>query len=218
MPISRREMTTIWRHLRRPRRAGPPIDLDVPGTVAAVCRTGYLLRPVLRPRRRNLARLVILVDRSASMTPFAPLVDALVESIRRGGSLGQTLLYAFHNAPGASLLEPGDPPRYRPLAELLAGEAKGSSVLLVGDAGAARGTLRRSRAARTHDFLRALAAVTYLYAWVNPLPRDRWPGTTAAEVARWVPMFPLDREGLIDSVSILRGLPFPPGVHLDAAP
>jgi uncharacterized protein len=57
-----------------------------------------LLRPVLQPRRRNLANLVILVDTQGSMAPFALLIEAVVESILRGG-LGKISLYYFHNYP-----------------------------------------------------------------------------------------------------------------------
>jgi uncharacterized protein with von Willebrand factor type A (vWA) domain len=214
--LSRREMTAVWRQLRRPRRVGPPVDLDVEATVRDVCRTGFFLRPSLLPRRRNLARLVVLLDRSASMAPFAPLVDALVESTRRGGLLGQTALYHFHNYPAGALARPGELTPHWPLGTVLAEEAKRNSVLIVSDAGAARGDFRRSRLDKTRAFLKALREVTYLYAWVNPLPRDRWAAGTAAAIARLVPMFPLDREGLLDAVNILRGYPFPPGVHPDA--
>ncbi len=55
---------------------------------------------------------------------------------------------------------------------------------------------------------------TYLYAWLNPMPRNRWEKTTAEDIARIVPMFSVNREGLNDAVNILRGHPFPSGVGL----
>ena len=59
-------------------------------------------------------------------------------------------------------------------------------------------------------FLDLLSQSTYLYAWLNPMPAVRWIGNTAGEIARLLPMYQLDREGLNDVVNILRGQPFPP--------
>jgi uncharacterized protein with von Willebrand factor type A (vWA) domain len=70
LPLNRRDMAGVWRQLRRPQRVGVPEELDVGGTIDSICRTGLLLRPVLQPRRRNLARLVVLVDQQGSMSRF----------------------------------------------------------------------------------------------------------------------------------------------------
>ena len=35
------------------------------------------------------------------------------------------------------------------------------------------------------------------------------------DIAKFIPMFSFNREGLHDTVNILRGYPFPPGVQLD---
>jgi uncharacterized protein with von Willebrand factor type A (vWA) domain len=212
LPIGRREMTGIWRHLRRFRREGPPEDLDVEGTISNICRTGFFLRPVLQPRRRNQARLLLLVDRYGSMAAFSPLVDALIHSIFRGGLLGATSVYYFHDYPQGALYEHPALTGGRPLEEVLAERAKGASVLFVSDAGAARGQFESSRVRATKECLAILRNYTYLHAWLNPVPARRWKMTSAEELARSVPMFPLDREGLTDAIDILRGHPFPSGV------
>lgn len=217
-PLTEREMASIWRHLRRLQRAGPAVELDVEGTVEQIGRTGALLQPVFQPRRQNQARLLVLVDRSASMVPFGPLVAALLASTRRGGLLGHTATAYFENCPAGYLTAQPGPGNPRPLDQVLAEHAKGASVLIVSDAGAARGRYRSARVACTRAFLQAVGSYTYRYAWLNPLPRDRWPLTTAEDVARLAPMYPLDREGLIDTVSVLRGRPFPPGVGAHARP
>lgn len=216
LPMTRREMAGAWRHLRRLQREGPPVDLDVQGTIADICRTGFLLRPAMQARRRNQVRLVALIDRYGSMAPFAPLIDALVESIDRGGLLGRTSHYYFQNCPAGFLSPHPGLTDLRPIDQVLAAEGRGSSILIVSDAGAARGAYRAARVACTRDFLDTLSRYSYRYAWLNPLPKDRWESTTAEDVARMVPMFALDRDGLIDIVNILRGHPFPTGVSLDA--
>jgi hypothetical protein len=216
LPLGRREMAEAWRHLRQPQRVGPPEELDVKDTISDICQTGIFLSPSLRPRRRNQASLVVLIDQQGSMVPFAPLVQTLVESIVRGGLLGRVSLYYFHDCPERFLFEHSNLTGMLSLEQILSSQAKGNSVLIVSDAGSARGYYDVQRLSDTRAFLKTLNAYTYLYAWLNPMPATRWISTTAEDIARLVPMFHLDRDGLNDAVNILRGHPFPPEVNLDA--
>lgn len=215
LPISPRDMAGVWRQLRRPQRVGVPEELNVEGTINSICRSGLLLRPLLQPRRRNQARLVVLVDQQGSMAPFAPLIEAAIESILRGGLLGKTSLYYFHDCPEGLIYQRPSLTAALPLEAVLDEQAKGNSVLIISDAGAARGYYDRRRVADTKAFLKTLSAYTYLYAWLNPMPKTRWKATTAEDIACMIPMFTLDREGLNDAVNILRGHPFPAGVGID---
>lgn len=99
-PLGRREMAGAWRHLRRLQRSGHPEELDVEGTIHQVCQSGFFVQPVLQPRRRNQAKLLLLIDQRGSMSPFRPLVKLLLESILRGGMLGRVAVYYFHDCPG----------------------------------------------------------------------------------------------------------------------
>jgi hypothetical protein len=157
----------------------------------------------------------VLVDQQGSMAPFAPLIEAAIESILRGGLLGKTNLYYFQDCPERFLYQRPSLTNTLALEAVLDEQAKGNSVLIISDAGAARGYYDRIRVAETKAVLKTLSAYTYLYAWLNPMPKTRWKATTAEDIACMVPMFPLDREGLNDAVNILRGHPFPPGVGID---
>jgi uncharacterized protein with von Willebrand factor type A (vWA) domain len=215
LPISMREMASIWGHLRRLRREGIPEDLDVDGTIKDICLTGFFRSPVLQPRRRNQVKLILLIDCEGSMVPFTLLIDALQESIEKGGLLGKTRIYYFHDCPEGFLFEQPNLTVPVPMEEVLSDQAKSNSVLIFSDAGAARGSYDGRRLADTKAFLKILSAYTYLYAWLNPVPAVRWKVTTAEDIAHLVPMFPLDKEGLNDTVKILQGHPFPSGVGLD---
>lgn len=213
LPMTKREMVSIWRHLRQMRRDGPAVELDVHSTLDTLCRQGYLLHPVLRPLRSNQTRLLILVDRRGSMLPFVQIVDALLESIRSGGLLGATSTYYFHNCPGDYLSPHPGLIQHHQLHSVLAEAAKEQCVLIVSDAGAARGVYRQTRVQKTKGFLSAIQSYTHRYAWLNPLPKERWLGTTAAAIAALAPMFPLTRDGLIDTVNVLRGQLLAQGGH-----
>lgn len=205
LPVSRRQMNRAWRYLRRMRRQGRPVELDVRATVDRAHRLGVLTGPVLVPARRNAAGLLILKDEGGSMTPFHRECDALIDSARHGG-LGLSGVVYFRNAPGTVLFQ--DPKMDRPVRlDALARTYERCGVLVVSDAGAARGNRDVGRAGRTAGLLQALRRTNPTIAWLNPMPVDRWAGTTAAEVrARaGVPMFPFDPDGLYAAMDVLRG-------------
>ncbi|MEP0872945.1 hypothetical protein NDA01_24315 [Trichocoleus desertorum AS-A10] len=214
LPFSQREMAGIWRHLKRPQRSGALEDLDVEETIKFICRTGTFIEPVLQPRRCNQAGLVVLVDRTGSMAPLEPWMNATIESISRGGLLRKLSFYYFHNYPGNFLYQYPGLTNPLPLETALDSQGKDNGVLIISDAGAARGYYNSKRLAATKEFIKILGSYTYLYSWLNPIPYQRWKNSTAEGVAKLLPMFYLDRDGLNDAVNILRGHPFPPEVCL----
>jgi hypothetical protein len=185
-PVTRRQMRQIWRHLRRPVCEGLPEEIDVAATLKEVERSGILLEPVLAPRRSNRAELVLLIDQDGSMVPFHALSRQLVDCPD---------LYLYR-----------DPARLEALTipEALATIGERASVLIISDAGAARGYFDSERVERTHEFIQQMRFVRYC-VWLNPMPETRWPHTTAGEIARRIPMFEMSYRGLDAAISVLRG-------------
>lgn len=235
-PLTYRDVAQTWRRLRRPVRIGAPIELDLDGTIARRSRLGVATTVVLQPRRRNMARLLLLVDRQGSMDPFHRFCDEVCTAIQQAGRLEETALYYFHNVPAegaddqvletltGQLFPALDPvlPQIQPLAEgcvyvdaallspvplidVLQSYAAGAAVVLLSDAGAARNRYRISRLLDTIAFMKALRSYTSCYVWLNPLPKRYWLNNTASQIARHVPMFPLEREGIQQAVNVLRG-------------
>ena len=185
LPIPRREMASIWRHLRRLRREGPLTELDIEGTIEHITHHGFLLRPILQPPHRNQMRLLMLIDCYESMLPFAPVLHALVDSARSGGLLGRMSVYYFSYVPDTALsLSPSleDP---QSSAEVLSTYAKEASVLIVSDCGSARRSHSPIRTVRTREFLQHLHTYTYRYAWLNPLPDRAGSAPLLSKSSRW---------------------------------
>jgi hypothetical protein len=51
-----RQLALLWRRLRRNQRLGVKQELDLQASLRDRCEQGVLLRPVLRPCRRNTAK------------------------------------------------------------------------------------------------------------------------------------------------------------------
>jgi uncharacterized protein len=102
-PIAEREIAQTWRRLRQPMRQGPATELDLDATLDRFARTGVATAPVLRPPRRNTARLLLLLDRQGSMTPFHPYLDHVHSAIRHAARIDSIATYYFHDVPGHSL-------------------------------------------------------------------------------------------------------------------
>ena len=214
LPITRREMTGIWRNLRLLKREGAPENLDVQGTINLFCKMGFFSGVVLQPSRKNQVKLVLLIDCEGSMSPFKLLIDTLQESIEKVGLLNQKNIFYFHNVPRGYLFTKPNLTKPLPIEEVLSREVGNNSVVIVSDGGAARRTYDSERLHQTKEFIRQLSDKTYLYGWLNPVPEFQWRMTTAEDIATFIPMYSLNPQGLNDLVKILLGYPFPMGVNL----
>ena len=205
-PVTQRQMKQSWRYLRRPVREGPRIELDVEATVNQIGRQGLLLEPVLVPRRVNRAELLLLIDQGGSMVPFHALSRRLTETALRGGRLGRTGVYYFHNSPIDYLYHSPNHQNAEAISNILANlPSERTGVLIFSDGGAARGGFSPERLELTAVFLEQLKQKVRYIAWLNPMPRSRWSGTTADDIAHLVPMFEVSRRGLQDAIDVLRG-------------
>ncbi|MFN6530127.1 hypothetical protein [Nostoc sp. ChiSLP03a] len=206
LPVTERQMKQIWRYLRHPVREGPKIELDMAATIHQIGCQGLLLEPVFIPRRVNKSELLLLIDQDGSMVPFHSLSRRLAETALRGGRLGKSGIYYFHNCPIEYLYH--DP--HHQQAELITNIvnhicSNRTAVLIFSDAGAVRGRYSDERYELTQQFIAQMKQRVRYIAWLNPMPRKRWLRTTAAEIAHLVPMFEFSHQGLQDAIAVLRG-------------
>ncbi len=206
-PVTRRALSYLWRYLRRPVADGPVDVIDIDATVQQVSRTGFFLAPVYRRREVNHARLVLLIDQEGSMTPFHRFTRDLVETAQEDSTLqaANVSAYYFHNVPATYLYADDHLIQPISLAEVLNSCDSETSVLIVSDAGAARGHRRMERVGATTEFLVQLKQRTSLISWLNPMPSDRWFSTSAEIIAYLVPMEPMDEDGMGNAIDVVRG-------------
>ena len=229
-PISRRYMVYSWRYLRRMVADGREDVLDVEATIAKVCEQGFFLKPKYSRREQNHADLLLLIDQEGSMTPFHRFTRDLVETAQYESNIQQVRVGYFHNVPAKYIyqdpyltekvllygsrnesetlekLESTPAPEFgkRLLVPILAECNGNTGVLIVSDGGAARGDRRSERFSATAEVLWHIKQHTKLIAWLNPIPRERWQGSTAQFIERLIPMYPLDPHGLNQAITQIR--------------
>jgi uncharacterized protein len=78
---------------------GAATELDVEATITRRSQLGVSTNLVLQPRKTNIAKLLLLVDRQGSMAPFHEFCAEVCRAIQEAGCLGETKIYYFHNVP-----------------------------------------------------------------------------------------------------------------------
>lgn len=201
-----RYLAVIWRRLRTMVRRGAARELDIEGTIRDQCRHGVLPYATLRPVRRNTSGLLVLVDVSASMAPWRPFLQAVSDSLPLGNLRKSKLLY-FSNYPRDWLfLSPALKERVK-FEDILKQYSDNVGLLIFSDAGAVRGRFNPQRIKQTAEFLDRAHGPFKPIVWINPMPRERWQGTSAEALSKQtgLSVFPLERELLVRAIDVLRG-------------
>ena len=200
-----RALIVAWRRFRLAQRSGPPVELDLNATIAELARCGRVLAPVMLPARRNQARLLVLVDLAPGMATWRHMTRLFAESLATS-QMAQTAMYFFDAAPESELYAHETLSRPVDLQQIQR-EHAGASLIIVSDAGAGTATHDRERVAQVRRFTDGVKETWPSIAWLNPMPRARWKGTSAADIARLpaLTMFPFTDDGLIQAVDLLRG-------------
>ena len=199
-PMTERKIRRSFNYLRLPVRQGNLTEVDIDATVDKIGEDGFLITPVMITRRINRAEVLLLVDVSNSMIPFFLVSQLLVDNLQ-GTKLGKAEVYYFRNCPGEYLFYHPQNPGGKLTSEVLAKlHQQRTVVLIISDAGAARGGINDQRIELTKDFLDELYGCVRQVAWLNPVPENRWRGTSAQGISQLVKMYDLDNSGLVAAV------------------
>ncbi|MGB3491105.1 MAG: SUMF1/EgtB/PvdO family nonheme iron enzyme [Elainellaceae cyanobacterium] len=209
-PVNRRELLHGWSRLRQRERSGWSREWDISATVERIGKQGSFLNdPVYQPAYQNRTDLILLVDRSNSMAPFDLMAERLVSTAQRAKKnkeLNTVKTYYFRNYSEGKLYEDAEMWKSVWLDELLPELSEVHTVaVMFSDGGAARRGFSPERWEASEDFVTQLRGSVRQVAWLNPLPVERWQGTTAAAIAKTVPMFALDLMGWRTLLKDLRG-------------
>jgi uncharacterized protein len=157
-------------------------ELDVEATVEQIGRKGLFCEVVKRPLNQKKVNLLLLVDDSNAMRPFAPVVEPFLQMIMQRGKR-QSLIYRFNQYPGDYLYQWYRPLGSLPLVQMATTWSKQRTmVVIISDAGATSPIYEKEHVNGVKSFLDRLLPTVQDIIWVNPLPPERWPGTSAESI------------------------------------
>ena len=208
-PVQPRLTRRSWRKVRRLLRRGTTGQVDIAATLSQLATQGRCLSPPLEAKRVNILELLLLIDVEGSMVPFRFPRDCLLATIEPK-HFERVEQYYFRNVPERFVYCSPKGADIRPFDNLFASLSPSRSVALIfSDGGAARGGYNSDRVTLTHDFLHQIHPHLHALVWVNPMPEDRWQGTTAEAIARDLQdlgsaMFELSQAGVSQALAQLR--------------
>jgi len=210
-----RRVDLALRMLRDLGREGAPAELDLDETIDATAKNAGDLEIIVRPPRRNRAKVLLLMDVGGSMDPYSHLVSQLFTAASRNGRFARFRSYYFHNCVYEAVYEDARFFKAVPVADLLAHSDHDEKLVVVGDASMHPAELLEAAGSIYFytrnptpglEWMRRLAEHFRRHVWLNPESQQYWNQTTIQILARLYPMFPLTISGLHDAVRhLVRG-------------
>jgi uncharacterized protein len=197
--ISPRKVQQGLRSLRTQQESYHRKIANLAATLERVSNRGFLDKVVQSYPITQHTQIQLLIDHGGSMVGFQHLVDMLKEKTQEVNT-EQTAIYYFRNCPLDKLYTNTEQTRSIPLSELIASNK--NTLLIVSDAGAARGRYNPERIQATQRFLKQFKNEALV--WLNPVPKNRWDNTSADYIAALVPMFEATDIAFINAIKQLK--------------
>ena len=204
--IGTREIKIALRRLRRWAREGAAEELDLDATIRGTARQGYL-DLVMRPERRNAAKVLLMLDVGGSMDDHVRTASDLFSAAR--SEFAHLEHFYFHNCVYEGLWRSA---RRRweevtPTRDVLNTYGPDWTLILVGDASMSPYEIAAPGGANEHwnaeagqVWLQRLADRWARHLWINPVPEPHWRHTPSIGMVREVfgedRMVPLTLDGL----------------------
>lgn len=209
-----RQIGVALRQLRRLARSGRPDELDLEDTVDATARNAGDLELVFRPERKNVVKLVLLMDVGGSMTPYARLCERLFSAAHAASHFKAFKYYYFHNCPYETLYTDMLQREGRPTREVLADFDPSWVCIVVGDAAMHPYELTMAGGSVDYFHHNPESGLTWLHrihealprtVWLNPEPVRYWGMPSVRLIKAIFAMYPMTLAGLEDAITALRG-------------
>jgi uncharacterized protein with von Willebrand factor type A (vWA) domain len=188
-------------------------NLDIEATVNRNLEIGHFQEVIYQRNKVNTNNLLFLIDHQGSMIAFDRLADLLKAQIGKvlksnfndKNSINLDAFY-FYNLPKKYLyLNKGHTKFAETNTIINKIKNKKTSIVILSDAGAARGGYSKKRISDTKSFLSKLQKCTHKIVWLNPMPKERWEDTSAEDISQFVAMFEATENGIRSTVLHLKG-------------
>jgi uncharacterized protein with von Willebrand factor type A (vWA) domain len=211
--LGTRNIKIALRRLRRFARRGVPDELALADTIDATARSGGWLDIKMQAERKNVIKVLLLLDIGGSMDDHVKTCEELFSAAR--SEFKHLEHYYFHNFVYEALWK-DNRRRFNEhvgTTEIIRTYGPDYKLILVGDATMspyeithAGGSVEHWNSEPGSLWLERLMKQYPKFAWINPQPQPRWRQTASIEMTREMlegRMYPLTLAGLDDLIDAL---------------
>ena len=211
--LGTRNIKIALRRLRKFARQGAPDELALSDTIDATARSGGWLDIKMQPERRNVIKVLLLLDIGGSMDEHVKRCEELFSATRT--EFKHLEHYYFHNFIYEALWKDNRRrfSEHKPTTEVIRTFGPDYKLVVVGDASMSPYEITHAGGSVEHwnpepgsEWLKRLMQQWPKYAWLNPVPETRWKQTTSIELTREMlegRMYPLTLAGLDQAIDAL---------------
>jgi len=205
LTLDTRQIRVALRGLRQLTRIGDEDELNLEETIRATTDNAGELEFIWERSRKNMVKVLLLMDVGGSMEPYAQICSQLFSAAHSSNHFKDFQYYYFHNCIYDNLYK--DIERYETVStdHLLDILEQDYKVLLVGDARMASYELIERWGAIDYYERNEIPGIVRLQriyehfthaVWLNPEEPRYWIHPTVRAVGKIFPMFPLTLDGL----------------------
>lgn len=192
--LSPRKVEQVLRSLRLEVENYAQKQLDLAATVDWVANHGYMEKVLYSYATASTTPVHLLIDQGGSMVAFFQLIEMLSAKVKAVNT-AENSVYYFRNCPVQQVYFNKEQTKG---ISIEAFAQQKSPLLIVSDAGAARGRYDEERIQATEQFLKQLKNIPTV--WINPFPKYRWLNTSADYISALVPMYEATDAAFINAV------------------
>ncbi|MHB8125825.1 MAG: vWA domain-containing protein [Desulfitobacteriaceae bacterium] len=215
-----RQFEVALRRLRQfsSRLEGVKDQLDLPDTIDETCKNAGQLKLVWTRSRKNMVKVIVLMDVGGSMFPYANLCSQLFSAVHKSAHFQDLRFYYFHNCfyDYLYLDATHNPSKAVKTEDIMCSLNMDYKVVIIGDAAMAPSELMMIDGNIFWEMGNELPGISWLErlakrfpynVWLNPIPEGDWEliyGSETIQMVRKIfPMYELTLEGLDKAIKKL---------------
>lgn len=208
-----RQIQLALKKLRNLKRTGIEEELDLEETIDKTCKNAGELEIVMRPPKKNRAKVLLLMDAGGSMDPYYMMVNRMFSAANQLKTFKDFKYYYFHNCIYDRLYENMSFRKGIETLEMLRKYDKDYKVVIVGDASMAHSELFARGGSIDYYNYNPTPGIIWLkrfrnhfekVVWINPVdPRYWYYNSTIYYIGKIIPMYYLSLDGLDEAIKKL---------------
>ena len=197
-PLSKMQLFRTWKHLKHRAIKVESRFIDIDRIIRDKVQNRFYHRLYLKTTKIFDSPTFFLIDQGGSMVAFERYAEIIQQTFQASLRPIQDSFhtYYFHDIPLSLDYKSDKGWAFFEMDEFLKKINKKTIIVIISDAGAARGKLDMDRAQDTKLFLDGVKKKTNGVFWLNPVQEDRWGYSSALYISTMLPMLELNENGM----------------------